>query len=75
MAELRNEAARRNEITVDLILRELEEARVGALVQKQFGAAVQASMGRAKVAGLIVDRSEVESNLRSQCASPSASPS
>jgi phage terminase small subunit len=56
--QLRLDAARRNEITVDRILQELEDARIRALKDGQFSAAVAASMGRAKIAGQITDRTE-----------------
>jgi hypothetical protein len=46
---------------VDECLAELEEARVAALTAwpPQTGAAVQASMGKARVAGLIVDKQAI----------------
>ena len=64
MDELRTEAAKRNEITLDLILRELEEARLGALMEGQYSAAVAASLGRAKIAGLVVDKTEISGVVR-----------
>lgn len=70
LSELRAEAAKRNEITVDLILRELEEARIGALTEGQFSAAVAASLGRAKIAGLIVDRAQIEGVIRKPSRTP-----
>jgi hypothetical protein len=45
-------------VTVDGILGELEAARRLAMRVKQPSAAVSASMGRAKVAGLIIEKSE-----------------
>ncbi|PZV38540.1 terminase small subunit [Mesorhizobium kowhaii] len=59
VAELQAKASQRNEITVDAILRELDEARLGAMMTNQYGAAVQASLGRAKIAGLITDKAEL----------------
>jgi hypothetical protein len=47
------------EYTRDALLSELEEARKLALKRGQPSAAVQASMGKAKLLGLIIDRREV----------------
>lgn len=52
--QLRAEAATAHRCTVDSLLRELEEARVSALNREtpQCGAAVAATMGKAKLCGL-----------------------
>jgi len=42
-----------------VLLSELEEARQLALKHRQPSAAVQATMGKAKILGLIIDRREV----------------
>ena len=42
-----------------MLLSELEEARQLALKHRQPSAAVQATMGKAKILGLIIDRREV----------------
>ena len=47
------------EYTRDALLSELEEARKLALKRGQPSAAVQATMGKAKILGLIIDRREV----------------
>lgn len=64
IAELREQAAERNAITVDALLQELAEARDAALQSDppQVGAAVSATMGRAKLLGLdkLTARLEVE---------------
>jgi hypothetical protein len=52
-------SAARAEVTVASILSELEEARKLAAEINQPSAAVAATLGKAKVAGLIVDRKEV----------------
>ena len=52
-------AAARAEVTVVSLLNELEEARKLAAEINQPSAAVAATLGKAKVAGLIVDRKEV----------------
>ncbi len=49
---------KRHEVTVDSITKELEEARFLALQEKQAAAATGASMGKAKLHGLLVDRNE-----------------
>jgi phage terminase small subunit len=61
LTQLRNEAAQRSAITVDDLLVELEEARKAALTSPtpQAGAAVTATMGKAKLLGLDVAKLEV----------------
>ena len=62
IAKGRAEIAKRNELTIDDIIRELEEARTAALTAEspQSSAAVAATMGKAKVLGMLVDKSEVK---------------
>ena len=52
--QLRGEAAKAHRCTVESLLRELEETRVSALNREtpQCGAAVAATMGKAKLCGL-----------------------
>ena len=57
--ELLGRSAARAEVTVASILNELEEARKLAAEINQPSAAVAATLGKAKVAGLIVERKEV----------------
>ena len=52
--------SRKIEVTVAFLTEELEEARVLAMENGQASAAVQATMGKAKLHGLLVDRSEVK---------------
>lgn len=61
LAELQSKAERRHSITVDDILRELEEARTMAATQErpQVSAMVAASMGKAKLLGLEVNKTEI----------------
>jgi hypothetical protein len=47
------------EYTRDTLLSELEEARQLALKHRQPSAAVAATMGKAKILGLIIDRREI----------------
>ena len=54
--ELREEHAKRHEITVDTLVAELEEARKLAFETEKAAAAVQATMGKAKLLGLVVDK-------------------
>lgn len=51
IAQLQGEAAERNEVTVDSLLAELEEARQLALQEGQPSAMVSATMGKAKITG------------------------
>ncbi|MBI1425791.1 MAG: terminase [Gammaproteobacteria bacterium] len=55
---LRAEHRQRHDVTVDSLTEELEQARTLALAEKQSSAAVSASMGKAKLHGLIVDKNE-----------------
>jgi len=59
LRELQERTAAKAEVTRDSILAELEEARVMAKKNGQSAAAVSASMGKAKLVGLLVDRKEV----------------
>jgi hypothetical protein len=59
--ELQAETAKRKAITRDGIVDELEEARQVSRAQKQGAAMTAASLGKAKVAGLLVDKQEVGS--------------
>jgi phage terminase small subunit len=52
IAELREVVMQRNDITVDTLLAELEEARALALETGRAAAAVTATMGKAKLLGL-----------------------
>lgn len=49
--DLRAEAAKRNEVTVDSLMAELEEARQLALQMANPAAMVSATMGKAKITG------------------------
>ena len=53
---LRAELRQRHEITVDDLVAELEEARKLAFETDKAAAAVQATMGKAKLLGLVVDK-------------------
>ncbi len=54
LSELGQETAKRHQITVDDLIRELEEARTVALTAEtpQASAAIAASMGKAKLLGM-----------------------
>lgn len=58
--ELRIKHAKRHELTIDDLVAELEEARTAALGAEnpQSSAAVSATMGKAKLLGLLVDKQE-----------------
>jgi len=61
LEELQAEAAVKHGTTIDSLTRELEAARDGAMSTGQFSAAVSATMGNAKLHGLLVER--VRSNV------------
>lgn len=50
----------RTGVTIESILAELEEARQMAKMKENAGHMAQATMGKAKVSGLVVDRTEVK---------------
>ena len=56
--EIATMAAKRHEISEDSLLEELEQARLAALENQQASAAVAASMGKAKLCGMLVERKE-----------------
>ena len=56
--ELRAEHKKRHEITVDTLVAELAEARKLAFETDKAAAAVSATMGKAKLLGLVVDKQE-----------------
>ena len=56
--ELWAEHKKRHEITVDTLVSELEEARKLAFETDKASAAVQATMGKAKLLGLVVEKQE-----------------
>lgn len=62
VAEITERGAIRAEITVASLLEELEEARMAALGAEtpQSSAAVSASMSKAKLLGLVVDKAEAK---------------
>lgn len=59
--QLQAEAVERHEITVDDLIRELEEARTAASNQEkpQAAAMVAATLGKAKLLGLLTDKTEL----------------
>lgn len=70
IAELRADAARRSEITVDDLVAELNLMLKLALATKNPAAGVTAVMGKAKLLGLIIDKAEVDTVLRKPARSP-----
>jgi phage terminase small subunit len=56
LEELQAEAAERHGTTIDSLTTELEAARDGAMSTGQFSAAVSATMGKAKLHGLVKDK-------------------
>ncbi|MEO6532858.1 MAG: hypothetical protein ABIO06_04700, partial [Pseudolysinimonas sp.] len=56
VSELQDKGAKKVEVTIGSLSAELELARAGAMGEKQFSAAVSASLGKAKLFGLIIDK-------------------
>jgi hypothetical protein len=59
VAELRSAVVERHQITVDDLIRELEEARMLAVREGQTSAAVSATMGKAKLLGYGMEKVSV----------------
>ena len=57
--EIMGEGARLASLSIDRLLNELEMARVMAMRMYKPGHAILATMGKAKLAGLLVDRREI----------------
>ena len=58
LAELQGMAATSADVTVDTLVRELESARIVAMTQGNPSAAIAATIGKAKLLGLMVERKE-----------------
>lgn len=59
VAELQGKAAERTVLTVEDIARQLDEDRTFARANGAAAAAVSATMGKAKVLGLIIEKAEI----------------
>ena len=66
--DLKAEVRQRHAVTVDDLLHELEQARAAALAAPtpQSSAAVSATMGKAKMLGLLVDKAEIQEKPKSR---------
>jgi hypothetical protein len=60
LRELQDEIAAAVPLTIETLIAECEEIRVAAKDKNQFAAAMKAVLGKAQLAGLLVDRSKVE---------------
>jgi len=61
--KMQQDAIKRNEVTIDSVLLELEDARQTAKQSGNASAMVSATMGKAKLLGLVVDKSESNTKL------------
>jgi len=66
VAELQQEHRERHAVTVDKLTDELEEARTVAKAEGQGAAMTSATMGKAKLHGLLVDKNEIKADLNVQ---------
>lgn len=64
VAELQAKVAKKVEVTVESLAGELEEARSIALAERQSSAAVQATMGKAKLFGLGVENRRLSGSVQ-----------
>jgi len=64
VAEIKGKAAARVVVTVESLSQELEEARAIALKERQSSAAVQATMGKAKLFGLGVENRRLSGTVQ-----------
>ena len=60
VGDLQAEHRERHKVTVDQLTDQLEKARQVAMDARNAAAAVQAIMGKAKLHGLLVDRTQIE---------------
>ncbi len=60
VAEIQGRAAERAAVTIQSLTDELEEARGIAVAEKQSSAAVAATMGKAKLHGLLIDKKRLD---------------
>jgi len=58
--ELKELEQRKYEITFEKVARDLQKIRDAAMEDGVYGAAVQAELGRAKLAGLMIDKKEIK---------------
>lgn len=58
VSEILSKVAKRAEITIHSLADELEDARAMAMAEKQTSAAVAATMGKAKLFGLIIEKKQ-----------------
>ncbi len=63
VAELQSKFARRAEVTVESLSAELDEVRTAAIAEKQFSAAVSATMGKAKLHGKLIERKHLTGQI------------
>lgn len=62
--ELREKARKRVDMKLEDLMAELDENRDLALREKQAGAATQATLGKAKIGGFLIDKMQVDVTLR-----------
>ena len=58
VAEIQGRAAERAAVTIQSLTDELEQARGVAITEKQISAAVAATLGKAKLHGLLIDKKQ-----------------
>jgi len=58
--EMKDLEQRKYEITFEKVARDLQKIRDAAMEDGVYGAAVQAELGRAKLAGLMIDKKEIK---------------
>jgi hypothetical protein len=58
--ELKELEQKKYEITFEKVARDLQKIRDAAMEDGTYGAAVQAELGRAKLAGLMIDKKEIK---------------
>jgi hypothetical protein len=64
LGELLTKTAKKVDVTLESITAELEEARGIAIAEKQPSAAVSASMGKAKLFGLVIDKKQHSGSIQ-----------
>jgi phage terminase small subunit len=70
LGKLQAAAQKRTEITVDALVEELEQMRLWAIECRNPAAGVSAILGKAKLLGLVIDKTEVSGSIRKPSRSP-----
>jgi phage terminase small subunit len=72
LGKLQAAAQERTEVTVDSLVEELEQMRLWAIECRHPAAGVSAIMGKAKLLGLVIDKTEISGSIRKPSRTPTS---